>query len=209
MTQDPQKDPKQQQNQPYDASLKGWISQQARAILPVLLPGARYERALNVEAVRPPMRVDKVFQVRYDDGDHILHLEFEVGYDRHLKSRLLLYHSMLYRDHHLSILTIVVYPFRVKMARSPLRIMFQNKPVLTFVFRTLPLFRLNAKKVVQRRHACMYALLPTMKHVNADLMEQALRELAEIYRDDRSTLAEQFVWMQVFLDRTTTVKGVK
>ncbi len=94
MTQDPQKDPKQQQNQPYDASLKGWISQQARAILPVLLPGAHYERTLNVEAVRPPMRVDKVFQVRYDEENYLLHLEFEVGYDRHLKSRLLVYQRL-------------------------------------------------------------------------------------------------------------------
>ncbi len=65
MTQDPQKDSTNQHNQPYDASFKGWISQQARAILPVLLPGAHYKRTLNVEAIRPPMRVDKVFKVRY------------------------------------------------------------------------------------------------------------------------------------------------
>ncbi len=209
MTQDPQKDPTNQHNQPYDASLKGWISQQARAILPVLLPGALYERTLNVETIRPPMRVDKVFKVRYDDEDHILHLEFEVGYDRDLKSRLLLYHSMLYRDHHLPVLTIVVYPFEVTMAKSPLRIVSRKKTVLLFAFQTFPLFRLNAKEVVQQHQACMYPLLPTMKHVNADLMEHALHELAEIYRDDKSTLAEQFVWMQVFLDRTTTVKDAK
>ena len=48
-----------------------------------------------------------------------------------------------------------------------------------------------------------------MKHVNADLMEQALRELAELYQDEKGKLAEQFVWMRVFLDRTTTVKDVK
>jgi hypothetical protein len=209
VTQDPQKDPKQQHNQPYDASLKGWITQQARAFLPILLPGIHYERTLNVEPVRPPMRVDRVFKVRYDEEDYLLHLEFEVGYDRHLKSRLLVYHSLLYREHHLPVLTIVVYPFEVKMARSPFRILIRNKPVLTFVFQTLALFHLNAKKIVQRRHTCMYALLPTMKHVNADLMEKALLELLEIYRDDRNTVAEQFVWMQVLLDRTTTVNDVK
>jgi hypothetical protein len=40
VTQDPQKDPanqQDQQNQPYDASFKGWITQQAPTILPVLL----------------------------------------------------------------------------------------------------------------------------------------------------------------------------
>ncbi len=209
MTQDPQKDSTNQHNQPYDASFKGWISQQARAILPVLLPGAHYKRTLNVEAIRPPMRVDKVFKVRYHEQDHILHLEFEVSYDRDLKSRLLVYHSLLYRDHHLPVLTVVVYPFRITMAESPLCIMSQKKPVLTFVFQTFPLFELNAKEMIKQHHTCMYPLLPTMKHVNADLMEQALRELAEIYRNEKSTLAEQFVWMQVFLDRTTTVKDVK
>jgi hypothetical protein len=153
--------------------------------------------------------MDKIFKVRYHDEEHILHLEFEVGYDKLLKSRLLVYNSLLYRDHHLPVLTVVLYPFRVKMARSPLCIKSQNKPVLTFVFQTFALFRLNAKKMVQRRHTCMYPLLPTMKHVNADLVEQALREMAEIYRDEKGTLAEQFVWMQVFLDRTTAVKRVK
>jgi hypothetical protein len=81
VAQAPQKDPKQQHNQPYNASLKGWITQQARAFLPILLPGIHYERTLNVEPVRPPMRVDRVFKVRYDEEDYLLHLEFEVGYD--------------------------------------------------------------------------------------------------------------------------------
>ena len=71
------------------------------------------------------------------------------------------------------------------------------------------MFELSAKEVVKQHHTCMYPLLPTMKNVDADLMEQAMRELVEIYRDERSTLAEQFVWMQVFLNRTTTIKSVK
>jgi hypothetical protein len=119
------------------------------------------------------------------------------------------YNSILYRDHHLPVLTVVVYPFRVKMAESPLSILCRKKSVLTFAFETFPLFKLNAKEMLKQRHACMYPLLPTMKNVNADLMEQAVRELAEIYRDERSTLAEQFVWMRAFLDRTTAIKQVK
>jgi hypothetical protein len=210
--QDPQQNPanqQEQQNQPYDASFKGWIMQQAPAILPVLLPGTHYQKALNVEALRPPMRMDKVFQVRYHDEEHILHFEFEVGYDKELKSRLLVYNSILYRDHRLPVLTVVVYPFRVKMAKSPLSILCRKKPVLTFVFETFPLFKLNAKEMLKERHTCMYALLPTMKNVDADLMEQAVRELAEVYRYEKHILAEQFIWMRAFLDRTTTVKGIK
>ena len=35
---------------------------------------------------------------------------------------------------------------------------------------------------------------------------QAMNELSERYRDDRATLAEQFIWMQLCLDRTKTIK---
>jgi hypothetical protein len=212
VTQEPQMIPTDQQelqNQPYDASFKGWIMQQAPTILPVLLPGTCYERTLNVEVLRPPMRADKVFLVRYHDEEHILHFEFQVGYDKELKSRLLVYNSILYLDHRLPVLTVVVYPFRVKMAVSPLSILCRKQPVLTFVFQTFPLFKMNAKEMVKQRHTCMYALLPTMKNVDADLMDQAVQELAEVYRDEKSTLAEQFVWMRVFLDRSTTIKRVK
>src|SRR5579864_4021369 len=33
--------------------------------------------------------------------------------------------------------------------------------------------------------------------------------LIEIYRDEKTTLAEQLVWMRVLLDRTTIIKRVK
>ena len=48
-------------------------------ILPVLLPGAVYEKTLNVETIRSPTRADKVFKVLYSGEEHILHLEFEGG----------------------------------------------------------------------------------------------------------------------------------
>ena len=72
---------RQSQAQAYDASLKALVQEQARDILPVFLPGARYEDTLNVEIIRPAMRVDKVFKVMYREMDHILHLEFESGSD--------------------------------------------------------------------------------------------------------------------------------
>jgi hypothetical protein len=162
-----------------------------------------------VETLRPPMRADKVFLVRYHNEEHVLHFEFEVSYDKELKSRLLVYHSILYRDHHLPVLTVVVYPFRVKMAKSPLSVFCQKKHVLMFAFETFPLFKLNARETIKHHHTCMYALLPTMKNVDADLMEQAIRELAEFYRNERHKLAEQFIWMRAFLDRTTTIKQAK
>jgi hypothetical protein len=44
-----------------------------------------------------------------------------------------------------------------------------------------------------------------MQHVHADLVAQVMHELAELYRDDEVTLAEQFICLQLLLERTGTV----
>ena len=108
------------------------------------------------------MRADKVFKGLYYDVEHVLHLEFETGSDRDLRSRLLVYNSVLYRDHKLPVITIVIYPFAVEQAESPLCIKSNGKEILIFNFRTLPLFTLEAVQFVQEHQACMYPLLPAM-----------------------------------------------
>lgn len=54
----PKRRRQQSQAQAYDTTLKTWVQEQARYILPVFLPGAMYEETLNVEIIRPAMRVD-------------------------------------------------------------------------------------------------------------------------------------------------------
>jgi len=78
--------PKQQQAQPYDTSLKTWVKERPADILPVLLPGVAYQETLDIEIIRPTMRVDKVFKVKYLGEDHILHLEFESGANNDMPS---------------------------------------------------------------------------------------------------------------------------
>src|SRR5579864_5219255 len=52
---------KQEPAQQYDTTFKDWIRMVAREVLPILLPGAVYEDTLDVEAIKPTMRMDKVF----------------------------------------------------------------------------------------------------------------------------------------------------
>jgi len=189
----------------YDSSLKELIEQQAPAILPVLLPGVVYEGTLNVDLVRSTMRGDKVYKVMYQAEAHILHLEFESGADSEMTSRLLAYNSMLYRDHRLPVISMIIYPFRVKMAESPLRIVSKLRELLTFHFLTLPLFCLNAEQFVREQCVSMYPLLPTMQGANAELIKQALDELAVLYREDELTLSQQLVWTQLLLARSDTI----
>ena len=51
----------------------------------------------------------------------------------------------------------------------------------------------------------MYPVLPTMKGSNHVLMKQAMDELAALYREDEVSLAQQFVWMELLLERTETI----
>ncbi len=55
----------------------------------------------------------------------------------------------------------------------------------------------------------MYPVLPTMCGVHAELMAQVMQELTELYRDDKVTLAQQYAWMMVLLERTGTVDSLE
>jgi hypothetical protein len=199
---------KQEGEQPaqrYDTTFKDWIRKEARDALPLLLPGATYEETLDVEIIRPTMRADKVFKGKYRGNDSIINVEFEAGTDNNLLSRLLIYNAVLYRDYGLPVISIIVYPFRTTMAESPLVIKSGKKNIITFEFEKLPLFLEEAEHYVREHITCMYPLLPTMRGTNHVLMKQAMDELAALYREDEVSLSQQFVWMELLLERTETV----
>ena len=77
--------------------------------------------------------------------------------------------------------------------------------ITTFNFKTLPLFMLEAEQFIREHVSCMYPLLPTMRGTNTALIQQAMDELAALYREDEITLSQQLIWMEIFLARTDTV----
>lgn len=170
-----------------------------------MLPGAIYQETLSIEVVRPTFRADKVFRVLYEDDEYILHIEFESGSDNAMSARLLVYNAILYHEHKLPVISIIVYPFRTKLAQSPLDIRTKRDEILTFHFKTLPLFTLEAEQFIQEHIACMYPLLPTMHGANTILIQQAMDELVALYREDEIALSQQLIWMEIFLERTDTI----
>ena len=48
-------------------------------MLPYFVPDVEYLETLNVEVVRTPLRVDRVYLVRHKGRKKIVHLEFESG----------------------------------------------------------------------------------------------------------------------------------
>jgi len=164
-----------------------------------------YEETLDVEIIRPTMRAVKVFKGKYQGDDSIFNVEFETGTDNNLLSRLLIYNAVLYRDHGFPVISIIVYPFRTAMAESPLVIKSGSKNIITFEFEKLPFFLQEAEYYVREQITSMYPVLPTMQGTNHVLMKQAMEELAALYREDEVSLAQQFVWMELLLERTETI----
>jgi hypothetical protein len=195
--------------QAYDSSFKEWITKQARAILPLLVEGVEYEENLDVQVILPTMRADKVFKVRYDGEEYILHLEFEASSDPDLPSRLLVYNAVLYRRHGKPVITLVIYPFSVTMAESPLVIGRGEREIHRFRFRTLSLGTMDAETCVRQHHTCLYPLLPTMHGLHADLMTQVLTEMSELYREHEETFSQQFTWIKLLLERTDTLQPLE
>jgi len=165
-----------------------------------------YVETLNVEAVRTPLRVDRVYLVKQNRRKKIVHLEFESGPNNDMAVRLLDYHTYLYRKYKkLPVISMIVYPFPTKMAESPLREVDENGEILTFHFQVLPLWQLQAEHFVNDHAVVLYALLPTMQGANAGLLHKAIDEMVEYYKGDNTRLAQEFRWMGIVIRRATSM----
>ncbi len=195
----------QEQQQPYDNLLKSLLEGQEKQMLPYLVPGVEYLETLNVEIVRTPLRVDRVYLVKQKGRKKIAHLEFESGPNNDMATRLLDYHAYLYRKYKLPVKSVIVYPFPTKMVASPLREVDEDGEILTFHFRVFPLWQAKAEQYVNEHAVVMYALLPTMEGANAPLLHKAIDEMVEYYQGDDIKLAQELRWMGIVIRRVKTL----
>jgi predicted transposase YdaD len=193
------------QGQPYDSLLKLLIEGQECEILPQLWPGVEYIETIDIEVLRSPLRVDRVYIVRYRKEKHVLHVEYETVSDGGIVYRLLEYHAYFLRKYKLPVLSIIVYPFQTTVVESPLQERSGGEVLLEFRFRTLCLWKLSAEDFVRERVFCMYALLPTMQGASEPLLRQAIDELVDLYRDNDRRLARELLWFGLLLRRVTSL----
>src|SRR5439155_1575551 len=109
------------QQQPYDNFLKSLLEGQEETLLPCFHEDVRYVETLNIEVLRTPLRVDRVYKVIYKGEIHILHLEFESGADENMATRLNEYHAFFLHKFGYPVISVIVYPFCCTMAEPPLR----------------------------------------------------------------------------------------
>ncbi len=76
---------------------------------------------------------------------------------------------------------------------------------MTFDFLEIALFQEDGAYYVKEHIIAMYPVLPTMQGVDHVLMRTAMDELFEFCRGREERFAEQFVWMEILLERTETI----
>ncbi|MGH2507114.1 MAG: hypothetical protein ACRDHZ_06840, partial [Ktedonobacteraceae bacterium] len=115
--------------------------------------------------------------------------------------RLLIYHAVLLEKYKCPVISMVVYPFEVSMARSPFLEILDNEEILTFNYRTVPLFKQDARTYVKQGAIQMYGMLPAMQGISDELLLQAIDEMVQFYKEDEALLRDELLCFRVLLAR--------
>jgi hypothetical protein len=174
-----------QQPQIYDATLKSFFGDEVADILPALIPGAEFISECNVELDRTIIKPDLVFRGRYYGELAIINMELQSNEDKTMEQRLLLYHAALHYKHKLSVVSVILYPFKTNYPVSPYREQSGDNTLLTFNYLEYLLWTKDARVYVQKHQVCLYTLLPGMKNATVPLLKQALREMRQYYPNDK------------------------
>jgi predicted transposase YdaD len=194
-----------EQQQPYDNVLKLLLENQEAVMLPYFLEDAQFLKVLDLEVLKSPLRVDRVYEILYRGEPHILHLEFEVSGGKKMATRLLVYNSYFLDKYDLPVISIIVYPFETTMAESPLDVKSGNRDLITFHFRTMPLWKLNARDYLDAHAVSMYGLLPTMQGADLISLTEAIEEMRIHYKGDDTRLRRELLCFRTLLNRARTV----
>jgi len=193
------------QQQPFDNVCKSLLEGHEQEMLPFFLENAEFVEAVNVEVLRTPLRVDRVYKILYWDRPAILDLEFESGGDAKIAIRLANYHTYYLGKFERPVVTVVVYLFPTSEAESPFEEECGPEKLMIFYFHTLCLWKLDAEYFVRKHAISMYAFLPTMNGANEQMLLDALNELSQHYEGDDVHLANQLKWLGVLLRRSETM----
>lgn len=189
----------------YDSALKSLLGDDVAEILPNLLPGAEFISEQNVEIDRTTVRADIVYNIKYRGLPHILNMELQTVADAKMPLRLLRYHAGLLEKHEKPVISMVMYPFETAYPVSPFEEMSGDEVILSLKYKVLLLWKLVAQQFVDDHAVGMYALLPAMKGVNAQLLLRAIKEMEQRYTD--SQLKRHLVRLRTVLHRSGTISA--
>lgn len=152
-------------SKPWDASMRSLIRANHQAFVNLVLPRARFigERPEKLETC--PLEMDSLLDIIIDDQKMILHLEFQAYYDSFMPIRLLKYNVLARSEYELPVLSCVIYLFKDRQKqRSPLRWWIPTgHNILDFYYRSIELYKLTPKEILETGHSNLLPLLPLTK----------------------------------------------
>jgi len=204
--------------QPYDTSFKAFLDKVTEELLSFLLgeeiifAQELKETLFKQESIKPPLRVDCAYlarsREREADGPFVLHLEEETAPNEEVEGRLVEYAILLYRKHRLPIVQLLLCPFETKQLPNPPFQIKRGQEVRTLHhYEVVPLWQREARELLERKQVRLYALLPTMKGITAELLIGSLREQRAFFADNESQLCEHLLWFDALLGRTTLLSA--
>ena len=167
--------------------LKHYLGKKQIRSDPYLLPGVEFAGSLrdeerNIEINRSMLKADLVHRIYYMRLLAILNLELQTKDDPGLLLRMLQYHLALYEKHKLPVISVILYLFQTAVKLPPYQLMCLDETLVSFHYKVICLWELDAQPVVKNHILSLYTLLPGMRGANADLLKQALEEIVKSYR---------------------------
>ena len=188
-------------SQPYDNALKALMGDHAKEIIPEFLPEATVVSEKNSEIRQENLRADLVYLVDYENELQILNMELQTNSDSKMPARMLRYHVGLHLDYDLPVISVILYLFETSVPTSPYREKSGGKESLTFHYHVIALWKLDARKYIEKQAVYMYTFLPAMKGVNVALLKEAIDGMKQRY-SSKEHLARHLARFRTILIRS-------
>ena len=120
-----------------------------------------------------------------------------------MEYRVLQYHTGLRAKHKVPVLSVIIYLFKCSVQQPPYEEKCGDELFLAFHPKVICLWELDAQPIVKKHIMSLYILLPTMRGAKADLLSQALKEMAQCY--SRQQLDRRIMWFGFIMSRATTM----
>src|SRR5947208_13482275 len=158
-------------------TLKALFGKEANQIIPYLLPETEFignlrDEERNIEINRSMLKADLVHRIRYKRLQAMLNLELQTKDDPGLLLRLLQYHVALYEKHKVPVISVILYLFQTAVQLPPYQLKCADEILLTFNYKVICLWELDAQPIVKNHIIALYTLLPAMPGVYPDLLKQ-------------------------------------
>lgn len=191
--------------QEYDNTLKALFGQETDEILPILVPGCELVDTENIEHDSTILKAALAYNITYKGKPHILNMELQTEEDSEVEVRVLRYHVNLHVEHNLPVISVILYPFKTRIPQPPYEEKNDGEVVLTFKYRVVPLWKMDARPFVRDHVISMYTLLPAMKWASASLLISAVKEMKLYYKPWE--MSAHFVRFKGILRKSKTVSS--